>query len=344
MKLFNLKAETQKLNSPQIISLLQAIELYKGKTFSIPKMSKLNRLHAQSKRRSITSSNAIENISVSKLREEELLKKGLDPQTHDDFMLLGYNKSLELVYQVYKYQPLDVSFVLTLHQYLYRGWNPAFGGKFKDSQNYIQEIASDGTRKTVFVPPSPFETPMLTDNLISLFNECMKDPEVNRLLLIFVFILDFLCIHPFNDGNGRTSRLLSSFLLMKIGYDIDLFYSLSYLILNHIDEYYDALGESDKGWHEGTNDYSYFVVFMLKIMLEGYQKLDYLMECNSLVGNAEDKVLKVIVDSATPISKQDIEEILFSLSRFTIEKALGSLVGTKIQIVTKGRYSRYFRL
>lgn len=345
MKTFSLKESVLALPNPQIVHLLQEIELRKGKTFSLPQQKNVNRLHILSKRRSTTSSNAIEGIKVTPKREADLLTLGQKPKAYEEFMLTGYNSALERVFSSPTYQELDERFILDLHQLMYQGFNPEFGGRWKDSQNYIVQDEGKGQKRVLFTPSKPEEVPALMGNLLWQYNACLRDPEVNRLLLIPVFILDFLCIHPFNDGNGRMSRLLTSFLLLKDHYDVDRYYSLSYLILKRQDEYYQALYNSTQGWKEDRNDYSYFVIYLLQIILQGYQQLDRMVEFASWKAPAFAKVEKAIVESPTPVSKADLEELLFSLSRTTIEKALGAVLQAgKIKKIQSGHYAKYYRV
>ena len=341
MRLIELEENIKKVNTPHIISVLQSIEFLRGKTFDLPKMKKTNRLHAYSKRKSTTSSNAIEGIKVSKLREKELLDKGMDPSTYEDHMVVGYNKALEYIFDNYD-EPLTVDFICRLHSLMYSSFNPEFGGRFKQEQNYIKEINDRGEVRIVFTPVSPRDTSNTMENLVYQYQLCASNPFIPKLLLIPVFILDFLCIHPFDDGNGRVSRLLTTYLLTKFDYKIDQYYSLSYVVLNTIDEYYKSLEKSDHNWKEGNNDYSYFVIYFLKTIVNAYKKLDYIIDVNNEKLRAIDKVYKVIKDNHCPTSKSDIEEVLYLYSRNTIEASLKSLVkDNKIRLIQKGHYSLY---
>ena len=157
-------------------------------------------------------------------------------------------------------------------------------------------------------------------------------------------MMDFMCIHPYNHGNGRVSRLLLHYFLKKYEYDVDDYFAIAYLMKKHLGEYIDSFKASSEGWFDDENRYEPFVSFILRRILEAYRKLDYIMEINKLDVNAKDKVLKVVNDSATPINKTYILRILFDYDKVTIEKALTALVGEeKIQLITKGRYSKYFR-
>ena len=343
--MFDLKGAVLALNKPNIVSLLNAIELHRGKTLPVKKAKKLDMLEAMARRSEVVMSNQIGNVYISEERESAIFVRKAQPQTLQEHMLCGYANALDLINEVYKYQTLDRSFVSTLHYYIYKDYNPDFGGRYKDSINYIQESMPDGSFKTIFVSSAPEEVVPLLDNLIYQFNMCASDEEVNKLLLIAVFLFDFMCIHPYNHGNGRVSRLMLNFLLKKYGYEVDDYFSISYLMKQHLGEYIDAFKASGEGWHDNENDYEPIVTFYLKRILEAYLKLDYMLEINETKGSAEEKVLKVVVDSATPISKTVVLRVLYSFSKVTVEKALAKLVDEgKIQLITRGRYSKYFRV
>ena len=344
MKMFDLKGAVLGLSKPSIVSLLNAIELYKGKTLSVSKIKKVDALKSIARRSAVLASNAIGSVYITEEREKALFIKGSQPQTLEEHMVCGYSQAIDLINSVYKFQPFDRSFISTLHYYIYKDYNPDFGGRFKDSQNYIQEAMPDGSFRTIFVSSAAEEVLPLLDNLIYQFNLCAADEDCNKLVLIATFMLDFMCIHPYNHGNGRVSRLILDFLLKKFGYDVDEYYAVGYLMRQHLGEYIDAFEASSKNWHDNENDYEPFVTFILKRILEAYRKLDYIMEVNALETTSEEKVLKVVVDSATPISKNVVVNILYATSQATIEKALAKLLKEgRIQLITKGRYSKYFR-
>lgn len=345
MKMFDLKGTVVALNKPNVVSLLNSIELYKGKTLPVNKVKKVETLKAMARRSGVVASNAIGNVYITEERERAIFVKGAQPETLQEHMLVGYSNALDLINEVYKFQTLDRSFVSTLHYYIYKDYNPDFGGRYKDSINYIQETMPDGSFRTIFVSAAPEEVVPLLDNLIYQFNMCAKDEECNKLLLIAAFLLDFMCIHPYNHGNGRVSRLLLHFLLKKYGYDVDDYFAIEYLIRQHMGEYIDAFEASSQGWSDNENSYEPFVLFLLKRILEAYQKVDYILEVNAMDTTSDEKVLKVVVDSATPISKTVVLRVLYPLSKVTVEKALAQLLKDgRIQLITKGRYSKYFRV
>ena len=344
MKMFDLKEAVLGLNKPSIVSLLNSIELYKGKTMPVSKIKKVDALKLIARRSGVMASNAIGSVYLTEEREKALFIKKSQPQTLEEHMVCGYSNALDLINEVHKFQPFDRSFISTLHYYIYKDYNPDFGGRFKDSQNYIQEVLTDGSFRTIFVSSAPEEVLPLLDNLIYQFNLCAADEECNKLILIAAFMLDFMCIHPYNHGNGRVSRLILDFLLKKFGYDVDDYFAVPYLMRQHLGEYIDAFEASSQRWHDNENDYEPFVVFILKRILEAYRKLDYIMEVNAMSAKSDEKVYKVVVDSATPISKTVIVNILYATSQATIEKALAKLLKEgRIQLITKGRYSKYFR-
>ena len=345
MKIFDLKGTVEALNKPSLVSLLNSIELYKGKTLPVNKVKKLDVLKAMARRSGAVMSNQIGNVYISEERESAIFNRNSAPQSLQEYMVKGYSNALDLIDEVYKYQTLDRSFVSTLHYYIYKDYNPDFGGRYKDSINYIQESLPDGSFQTIFVSAAPERVVPLLDNLIYQFNMCAADEECNKLLLISAFIFDFMCIHPYNHGNGRVSRLLLHFLLKKYGYDVDDYFAIAYLMKQHLGEYIDAFKGSCEGWFDNENDYEPFVSFLLRRILEAYRKLDYMLEVNELDVTAEEKVLKVVVDSATPISKTVVLRVLYALGKVTVEKALAKLVDKgQIQLITKGRYSKYFRV
>ena len=345
MRIFDLKGTALSLSTPAIVSLLNSIELYKGKTLGVSKLKKVEELKKIARKSGVLASCELGNVFISEKEESDLFEKGKPASTFQQHIIKGYDEALTLINDVYKFQPFDRSFVSTLHYYMYKDYNPEFGGKFKDTQNYIQEIMPDGSYRTIFVPSAPEEVAPLLDNLIYQFNLCAADEEINKLVLIAVFMLDFMCIHPYNHGNGRLTRLMLNFLLKKYGYDIDDNFSVSYEIRTRINQYIDAFESSASGWEDNANDYTQYVTFLLRVILEAYRKLDYIIEVSDMEGTCEDKVLKIVNDSATPISKQVVQNVLYATSSATIEKALAKLLKDgKVQIITRGRYAKYFRV
>ncbi|MDR0934995.1 MAG: Fic family protein [Erysipelotrichaceae bacterium] len=343
MKIFSLKEQAEAMLTNESSVLISLIERKNSLVFLLPKKNKLNRLHDLSKRRSVTSSNKIEGIEVTKKREEELLLYNANAETLEDYALKGYNAALTYIMDNYEHLSLSEELIKDLHYKMYEQSTPDFGGKYKEMQNYIRSIDSKGNElDTLFIPSKPEEVKEQIGNLVWQFNDAFNSLYVNKLFIIFIFILDFLSIHPFPDGNGRISRLLTSFLLLKSGYKMDEYYSLSYLILEHQEDYYQSLVLSDIGWKENKNNPYPFVHFHLICLIEGYKKIEYIKEVAVSIGKCADKVFKIIIDHRIPTSREYIEEILYEYSRIAIEKALNQLINDKkIEFVSKGRSARY---
>ena len=326
MKMFHLRGTAQSLNIPGVVSLLNEVELLKGKTARIAGMDKVDFLKEIAKQSGTLASNAIGNVYVAEEREKPLFVRGEAPKTPQESWVMGYKRALDYINEVYATQELDASFITTLHYYIYEQQNPDFAGKYKDTQNYIQEADGEGGFRTIFVSAAPEEVVPLLDNLVYQFNECAKDESVNKLVLTAAFMLDFMCIHPYNHGNGRVSRLLLHFLLKKFGYDVDDYFDLPYLMKKRLGEYIDAFKASAEGWYEDENKYDEFVLFILSVIAEAYRKVDYIIEINSSKLTTKEKVYKIIADSATPISRAMICRILFPLRKAAIVDSINKLL------------------
>ena len=214
---------------------------------------------------------------------------------------------------------------LALHKYLYQYSNPDFGGKFKNTQNYIVANLPDGTAKVLFEPLSPIETPIAMEQLCETFNKAMNLDEIDSLLLICNFIKDFLCIHPFNDGNGRMSRLLTTLLLYKSGFFVCKYISLEKKIEKTKDSYYDVLEKTSENWQEGTNDNTDFVKYILGIILSAYRDFEERLNLIEDKIPAYEMVERATKNQLGKFTKSDIQEYCPTLARQTIEKALKQL-------------------
>ncbi len=238
---------------------------------------------------------------------------------------LGYRDVLNIVHENYEYIPVTPNYILQLHKYLYQYANPDFGGKFKNSQNYIVANLADGTSRTLYTSLSPVETPSAMQELCGSFNKAMNLGEIEPLLLIINFIKDFLCIHPFNDGNGRMSRPLTTLLLYRSGFVVCKYISLEKKIEKTKDTYYDVLEESSENWNEGKNDNMPFVKYLLGIILSAYREFEERLNLIDDNLSAIEMVEKVAKARLGKFTKSDIQEECPSLARQTIEKALKQL-------------------
>ena len=243
----------------------------------------------------------------------------------------------------YDFIPVRSGMILQLHRDLYKFSGLAIGGNFKNADNIIAEELPDGTRRVRFQPVSAWETPEAMDSLCTAISEALADPEMDALLLTPMFILDFLCIHPFNDGNGRMSRLLTLLLLYRSGYIVGKYISIEKLIADTKDSYYEALQDSSSDWHEGTNDYLPFVRYMLGVIVAAYREFSARVEVLITKGLSKPgRVREIIRNTTGRITKAEIMSLCPDISQVTIQRALKELMDSgEILKIGGGRYTSY---
>ncbi len=255
----------------------------------------LDRLVEIAKIQSTEASNKIEGIVTTGTRMKQLFEEKTTPRNRDENEILGYRDVLNIIHESNAYIPIRPSYILQLHRDLLRRAGAAYGGSFKNVQNYINETRPDGTSFTRFTPVAPFETPMAMDSLCQAYEQALAKECIDSLILIPCFIVDFLCIHPFNDGNGRMSRLLTLLLLYKNGYSVGKYISIEKQIEKTNDRYYDTLEMADAGWHESQNDPTPFIRYMLTVILACYMEFEDrvgLLDKSGITSTAYDIVKK----------------------------------------------------
>ena len=334
---FNFKASATKLLTNDIVNMLGFIHEYKGQQnlFIEAKADVLSHLLEIAKIQSTEASNRIEGIYTSDDRIQALVKEKSAPRNRNENEIAGYRDVLATIHENYDYIPPRTNVILQLHRDLYQYSGIGIGGHFKNTDNVIEEELEDGTKCIRFRPATAFETPEMIDNLCNQFLREVDRGEVDPLLLIPMFVLDFLCIHPFNDGNGRMSRLLTLLLLYRSGYIVGKYISIEMLIEKTKDTYYDALQASSTGWHDGTNDYMPFVSYTLGIIKSAYKTFSERVEHLTTKGISKpERVRQFIENKLGKVTKKDIMDACPDISATTIEKALGELVkdGTIIKI------------
>ena len=336
-KLSNCRIDTE------ILGYIAKIHECKGRQelFVRQKKDKLEKLVEIAKIQSTESSNKIEGIVSTNTRIKQLIQYKTTPRNRDEKEIMGYRDVLNIVHENYEYIPITPNYILQLHKYLYQYANPDFGGKFKNSQNYIVATMNDGSPRTLFTPLSPVETPNAMQELCDTFNNAISRGEIDSLLLIINFIKDFLCIHPFNDGNGRMSRLLTTLLLYRSGFVVCKYISLEKKIEKTKDTYYDVLEQSSENWNEGTNDNTPFVKYLLGIILSAYRDFEERLSLIDDKISALEMVEKVTNSRLGKFTKSDIQEECPSLARQTIEKALKQLCDSG-KLKKQGSGSRTF--
>ncbi len=287
----------------------------------------LNRLVEIAKIQSTEASNAIEGIKTTNSRLKQLINEKTTPKNRNEKEIAGYRDALSIIHDNYEYISLTPNYILQLHSILYSHNDEVnYGGKYKNVQNYISASDKNGNSFILFEPLSPIETPIAMQKICDEYNKAIEKRNIEPLILIPIFIHDFLCIHPFNDGNGRMSRLLTTLLLYKSGYYVGRYISLDAKISKIKDLYYDALSESQKGWHEGNDDSTPFVKYLLSIIEMAYKDLEDRVRLISKKMSAYEMVDNAIKQKLGKITKSDVAELCPSLSISAIEKAISKMV------------------
>lgn len=346
MRKFNLMEEYSSIiSNSNIINLISKIHEYKGKQSYLldTKKDTLETLLKVAKIQSTSSSNKIEGIYTTDKRINEIVNQKLEPKNRNEEEIAGYRDVLTLIHENYNFIDINKNTILQLHRDLYKYTGYSYGGKFKNSQNYIEEENEKGEKKIRFTPLSPVETPIAIEELCKNYNELVNNESCDLLVLIPIFILDFVSIHPFNDGNGRMSRLLTLLLLYKANYMVGKYISIEKIIEETKESYYDTLEKSSINWHNNENDYSYFVEYYLGIILNAYREFDSRI---NIVENkkitAYDRIIDIFKDNIIPIDKSFITNKCPDLSETTIERTLNKLLKEdKIVKISGGRYTKY---
>ena len=345
MRTFDYRSAYQKLLSPEIVSLLTAIHEYRGKQKRMieTKTEVLSQLLEIAKIQSTEASNRIEGIVTTKERLNKIVRDKTMPKTRSEKEIAGYRDVLATIHESYDYIPPRASVILQLHRDLYKFTGRSIGGSYKNSDNVIQETLTDGTERIRFIPVPAWETPEAMERLCVEYNRAVDEAEADPLLLIPMFILDFLCIHPFNDGNGRMSRLLTLLLLYRAGYFVGKYISIEKMISDTKETYYDTLQDSSDGWHEGTNDYGPFVRYLLGIVIAAYREFESRTALLTIKGVSKpDRIRALIKDHLGRITKTEIMEQLPDISQVTVQRTLAELLKTnEIIKIGGGRYTKY---
>ncbi len=345
MRKLNYKTEYRKLLTPEIVSYLAQIHEQKGQQnlFMEAQKDALAELLEIAKIQSTEASNRIEGIVTTDDRLKKIVMNKTTPKGRSEREIAGYRDVLNTIHEDYDFVHVRPGMILQLHRDLYKFSNSSIGGTFKNSDNIIAEELPDGTKKVRFQPVPAWETAEAIESLCNAYQEAIGDVEIDSLLLIPMFILDFLCIHPFNDGNGRMSRLLTLLLLYRSGYFVGKYISLERLIADSKETYYDALQDSSTGWHEGKNDYLPFVRYMLGIVIAAYREFASRVDVMITRGLSKPGRVRELIRSTTGrITKAEIMKQCPDISQRTVERALTELMNSgEIIKIGGGRYTSY---
>lgn len=347
MRTFNYSAIKEQKWDSEILGLIAAIYRYAGKQelYLKQKPIELEKLVEIAKIQSTEASNAIEGIVTTNTRIRQLVEEKTTPKNRDEQEIAGYRDVLNVIHESFDAIPITKNYILQLHKILYSHMNNPLAGQTKNVQNYISATYPDGHTKVLFTPLAPFETPEALDRICEEYNIVIGNFEVEPLIAIPIFIHDFLCIHPFNDGNGRMSRLLTTLLLYRSGFYVGKYISLEAKIAENKDLYYDALGRAQKGWHEGTEDVVPFIKYLLGTILAAYKDFEDRFSIVEEKMPAIDMVRKATLNKIGKFTKQDIRELCPALSISSIEGALRKLVKAgELKMEGSGKGTYYVRL
>lgn len=345
MKNYNFKIKYNKLLTPDIVALISQIHEFKGRQSQLllTKDNALMQLVEIAKIQSTEASNRIEGIITTDERLKQLVKDKTMPKTRSEKEIAGYRDVLATIHDSYDYIPPKPNILLQLHRDLYKFSGYSVGGSYKLNDNIIAEELADGSKRIRFQPVAAWETPEAVASLCEEYDRALSDAEMDPLLLIPIFILDFLCIHPFNDGNGRMSRLLTLLLLYRAGYFVGKYISIEKIISDSKETYYEVLQESSNGWHENENDYVPFVRYLLGTVAAAYREFLSRVELiSSKETSKPDRVRAAIKGHLGQITKSEIMEKCPDISQVTVQRALADLLkNEEILKIGGGRYTKY---
>ena len=338
--------KSQKWDS-ETLGLIAAIykEAGKQEMYLKQRPAELEKLVEIAKVQSTQASNAIEGIVTTNTRIRQLVEEKTSPKNRDEQEIAGYRDVLKLIHESFDVIPVTQNYILQLHKILYSHMNNPMAGRCKNVQNYISAAYPDGHVETLFTPLAPYETPQALDKICGEYNRVIGNMEVEPLIAISVFVHDFLCIHPFNDGNGRMSRLLTTLLLYRSGFYVGKYISLEAKIAQSKDLYYDALGRAQTGWHEGREDKIPFIKYLLGTILAAYKDFADRFALVETKHSALETVRQAALHKIGRFTKRDIRELCPSLSVSSIEGALRKLVASnELKREGSGKNTCYYRL
>lgn len=347
MRNFNYTEIGKRKWDSEMLGLVAAIykEAGKQELYLKQRPQELEKLVEIAKIQSTEASNAIEGIVTTDTRIRQLVAEKTTPRNRSEQEIAGYRDVLSIIHESFDVIPITRNYILQLHKILYSQTNNPIAGKTKNVQNYISATHSDGHVEILFTPPAPYETPSAIDRICEEYNRVIGNMELEPLIAIPVFIHDFLCIHPFNDGNGRMSRLLTTLLLYRNGFYVGKYISLEAKIAKNKDLYYDALGASQDGWHEGTDDPVPFIKYLLGTILGAYKDFEDRFALVEQKLPALETVRMATENKIGRFTKQDIRELCPALSISSVEGALRKLVESgELRREGSGKNTCYVRL
>ena len=347
MRSFNYSKIKDKKWDSEVLGLVASIYRYQGKQelYLKQRPEELNKLIEIAKIQSTEASNEIEGIVITSVRLKKLVEEKTTPKNRNEQEIAGYRDVLNIIHESFDAIPISKNYILQMHKIMFSHMNNPMAGQTKNVQNYISATYPDGHTEILFTPLSPFETPEALDKICSEYNKVIGNFELEPLIAIPIFIHDFLCIHPFNDGNGRMSRLLTTLLLYRSGFYVGRYISLEAIIAKNKQAYYDVLGKAGENWHEENENVLPFIKYILGTILAAYKAFEDRFSIVEEKLPAVELVRKSTLQKLGRFTKQDIIELCPSLSVSSIEGALRKLIAEgEIKREGVGRSTKYIRL
>lgn len=347
MRIFNYSKIKDKKWDSEVLGLVASIYRYQGKQelYLKQRPEELSKLIEIAKIQSTEASNEIEGIVITSVRLKKLVEEKTTPKNRNEQEIAGYRDVLNIIHESFDAIPISKNYILQMHKIMFSHMNNPMAGQTKNVQNYISATYPDGHTEILFTPLSPFETPEALDKICSEYNKVIGNFELEPLIAIPIFIHDFLCIHPFNDGNGRMSRLLTTLLLYRNGFYVGRYISLEAIIAKNKQAYYDVLGKSGENWHEENENVLPFIKYILGTILAAYKAFEDRFSIVEEKLPAVELVRKSTLQKLGRFTKQDIIELCPSLSVSSIEGALRKLITEgEIKREGVGRSTKYIRL
>ena len=347
MRAFNYSKYREQKWDSEILGLVAAIykEAGKQELYLKQRPEELEKLVEIAKIQSTESSNAIEGIVTTDTRIRQLVAEKTAPRNRSEQEIAGYRDALSVIHESFDAIPVTRNYILQLHKILYSHTNNPLAGQTKNVQNYISATYPDGHAEILFTPLPPFETPDALDRICEEYDRVIGNLELEPLIAIPVFIHDFLCIHPFNDGNGRMSRLLTTLLLYRSGFQVGRYVSLEAKIAKDKDLYYEALGASQHGWHTGDDDAVPFIKYLLGTILAAYRDFGDRFALVEQKRSALETVRLATQQKLGRFTKQDVRDLCPALSLSSVEGALRHLVANgELRREGKGKNTKYLRI
>ena len=349
MREFDYSHISDELRDNDVCNLISSIREYRGKQalFISAKPDVLKTLLEIAKIQSTAASNKIEGISTTDARLKAIMAEKTEPRNRNEEEIAGYRDVLGTIHASHDAIPISPNIILQLHRDLCKYMSQqGLAGHWKTTENIISETDASGMTRVRFQPMSAFETPDGVLRLCDAFRVAHESGKYDDLLLIPLFILDFLCIHPFADGNGRISRLLTLLLLYHAGYIVGKYISIEKMIEQSKETYYEALQASSSGWLEGANDAKPFVRYFLGLLLKCYRTFEE--RVSDIIGSRVPKSerIRIMIDRMVgKFTKAQLLEACPDISETTIERTLKQFLDLgMIRKIGAGRGSAYCKV